>query len=75
MALIKNGEWESDVVKAARENHMWLNAFRCVRPTEEFCAEVGRSIIEMLNDPENLIRPEVALIDSEREMVIRINKS
>lgn len=26
-------------------DHIWLNAFKCIRPTDEFAAEVGRSII------------------------------
>ena len=26
-------------------DHIWLNALKCVRPTDEFAAEVGREII------------------------------
>ena len=26
-------------------DHIWLSAFKCIRPTDEFAAEVGRSII------------------------------
>ena len=26
-------------------DHIWLNAFKCIRPTDEFAAEVGRSVI------------------------------
>ena len=26
-------------------DHIWLNAFKCIRPTGEFAAEVGRSVI------------------------------
>ena len=31
-------DWESP-------NRLWLNAFACIHPTDEFAAEVGRSII------------------------------
>ena len=27
-------------------DHIWLNAFKCIRPTDEFAAEVGRSVID-----------------------------
>ena len=26
-------------------DHIWLDAFKCIRPTDEFAAEVGRSVI------------------------------
>ena len=26
-------------------DHIWLNAFKCIRPTDEFAAEVGRGVI------------------------------
>lgn len=26
-------------------DHIWLNAFKCIRPTDEFAAEVGRAVI------------------------------
>ena len=25
--------------------HLWLNAFKCIRPSDEFAAEVGRGVI------------------------------
>ena len=28
--------------------HMWLNGFKCIRPSDEFCAQVGRQLIEMV---------------------------
>ena len=26
-------------------DHIWLNAFKCIRPTDEFAAQVGRNVI------------------------------
>lgn len=31
-----------------RPTRLWLNAFSCVRPTDEFAAEVGRDVIRLL---------------------------
>ena len=67
--------WEADAVRAARANHMWLNAFQCVRPTDEFCAEVGRAVLQMLADRESTIESEYQLIGTERSLVMRFNKS
>lgn len=27
-------------------DHIWLNAFACIRPTDTFAADVGRAVIE-----------------------------
>ena len=73
--MIENENWNEDVLRTAEENHIWLNAFQCIRPSDEFLISVGRSVVDKLNDRANLIRPRVALIDSEREVIIRFNKS
>lgn len=39
----------------AESNHIWLNAFKCVRPTPEVCEQIGRQVLHMLNDEANLI--------------------
>lgn len=67
--------WEADVIRMAEGNHLWLNAFRCVRPTPRFAEEVGREVLKMLNDPENLIVSRTPLIESDRVLILRINKS
>jgi len=48
-------KWSKKVLQKAQENHIWLNAFDCVRPTPAFCESLGRSIINKLRDEENLI--------------------
>jgi hypothetical protein len=32
--------------KRAEGNHIWLNGFSCIRPSKEFCEEVGRMVIQ-----------------------------
>ncbi len=68
-------QWRADALRSARENHIWLNAFWCLRPSEEFCAKVGREILARLNNPDLTILSENQLVGNERELVIRINKS
>lgn len=70
---MKRKGWARDVVKAARGNHIWVNAFSCVRPTEQFCADLGRTVLRMLDT--NTIESEWQLVGNERELVLRVNKS
>lgn len=44
-----------EVLAAVDGNHIWLNAFSCVDPTDAFALMVGRQVLEMLNHKENLI--------------------
>lgn len=44
-----------DVLRAVKANHIWLNAFSCVNPTPKFCEDLGRQILEMLAQRENLL--------------------
>jgi hypothetical protein len=74
-------DYEREVLQSAENNHLWLNAFACVRPTEAFCAEVGREILRMLADDGNTIlsstcRPGGILEGlNQRVLVLRVNKS
>ena len=46
---------KDDVVKMVETNHIWLNAFKCINPTPEFCEKIGREIISKLNQRDNLL--------------------
>ena len=39
---------DSELVQMANDNHIWLNAFACINPTQGFLADVGRMILEKL---------------------------
>lgn len=70
--------WRADVLKAADENHIWLNAFGCINPTDDFLKDVGRSVLRMLDSAEttHVSRTGYLLeLPSQRELVVRINKS
>jgi len=67
--------YEQDVVEASRKNHIWLNAFSCIYPSDEFCRDLGRQIIDLLSHRESTIPSEYQLTGNERCLVVRINKS
>lgn len=62
-----------EAVKLVRDHpgveHLWLNAFSCINPTDEFAAEVGRSVIRkvMAHDADDVLE--------RRHIVLRINAS
>ena len=73
--------YRKDVLGMAGSNHIWLNAFSCIRPTDEFKLDLADSILAMLRQDENTIltsisRPGYAFEEvGQRELVLRINKS
>ena len=75
--------YDRDVLRTAKENHIWLNAFACVRPTTEFRLQLADQILAMLNDKSNLIYDHQDSTDENwrvlgkltPELIVRINKS
>ena len=43
VARLPRDDWTD--VDFEAPGHIWLNAFKCIRPTDEFAAEVGRAVI------------------------------
>jgi len=48
-------ELKEKVLKAANDNHIWVNAFSLIRPTEETYRNIGKAVVEMLQTKENLL--------------------
>lgn len=75
--------FDRDVLRAAQANHIWLNAFACVLPTQDFKIQLADQILAMLNDKEALIHDHQddknkamrALGKLTPQLIIRINKS
>ncbi len=79
-------EYEQDVVRSAEKNHLWINAFACVRPTKELCETIGREVLQKLGGQDKTI---VSILGRDghmldgfdktshmvRELVMRFNKS
>lgn len=55
--LHKNGKPVSDAEFREEAEHIWLNGISCIRPTDEFAAEVGRMIIAKVMSGELRTRP------------------
>jgi hypothetical protein len=74
-------KYRKEVLHMAESNHIWLNAFNCIRPTDQFKLDLADSILRMLKQDENTIltkisRPGFAFEGvGQRELVLRINKS
>lgn len=59
-----------NIAEMAEANHIWLNAFDCVRPTDQFKIALADTILNKLNDKENLISDEISDM-----LYLSINKS
>lgn len=70
-------DYEKDVLRAAQENHIWLNAFSCIRPTPEFLQKLGANVLHMLknDDLTILAGDELSRSIGYRDLIVRINKS
>ena len=69
-------ELDRRILKAVRENHIWLNAFACVRPTTEFKIELADAILAMLCDKDALLPAGEGLLGELTPMLyLSINKS
>jgi hypothetical protein len=48
VARRENEYTDAELIELAKANHIWLNAFSCIRPTPEFLAQVGAQVIACL---------------------------
>lgn len=60
-----------ELVKAAGDNRIWLNAFSMIRPTDDFLIDIGRTVVRMLN--ESKIRDD--FVGLSKVVYIRLNAS
>ena len=72
-------QYTEDVLKSVKYNHIWLNAFSCINPTEEFKLQLANDILDWLNkDGRTILCDYSEPLRStlkQKELVIRINKS
>jgi hypothetical protein len=50
-----NGELKAKIIAAAVDNHIWINAFSLIRPTDETLIGIGRAVVQMLQNKDNLL--------------------
>lgn len=61
----------TQVAKKAKDNHIWLNAFSCIRPTDEFKIDLANTILAKLNEPDCLLKTNTL----SEMLYLSINKS
>lgn len=49
------GQLKELVVTAAEQNHIWVSAFTLIRPTEKTYADIGRAVVAMMQERDNLL--------------------
>ena len=40
---------DAEKVEQLKDNHIWLNAFHCIRPSSSFLQDVGRMVVDKLD--------------------------
>ena len=67
------------VLDMADANHIWLSAFGCINPSAEFCEGLGRQVLQMLTQDDNLIPVRGEVGDRMSELTptlyLRVSKS
>lgn len=48
-------EHDKAILHSVEKNHMWINAFSLIRPTEETKIAIGEWVIDQLKDSESLV--------------------
>lgn len=63
---------DEQVAKMARDNHIWLDGFSCIHPTDKFLIELGYTILQKLNEKDKLLHKRTSLANM---LYLSINKS
>lgn len=77
-------EYKDLVYQQAEQNHIWLNAFSCINPSDQFLKEVGKMVIDKLKEKDCLIpssgitsdlKPLREISEMTPVLILRVNKS
>lgn len=58
-------EWQEKVINKVKENHIWLNGFSCINPTDKFKISLADSILKKLNSRDCLMSDNGITSDNE----------
>jgi len=61
---------KDELFNLAEANHIWLNGFACINPTDEFLKDIGKMVIDKLNASE--MRDFLGI---SKEIILTVNKS
>ena len=53
--ITTNKQLREAALKAACENHIWINAFTLIRPTDETYREIGKMVVGKLRERDALL--------------------
>ena len=48
-------ELKEAVLKSAQQNHIWVNAFTLINPSDETLQKIGAAVVQMMRNKENLL--------------------
>ncbi len=69
-------ELDVKVLQAAKDNHIWLNAFSCICPTDEFKLDLANTILRWLDTKALLLPASPSRLGELTPMLyLSINKS
>lgn len=71
----KKNMTDAEKVQMADDNHIWVNAFSCIRPTDEFLLGVGRTVIDKLNNSDMCCEILGEPLTGMKYLYLSINKS
>lgn len=74
----RNERYDADVLRSAEQNHMWINAFSTIRPTDDLKRQIGEYVLGLLGEPESTILSSYCdgtELLRQRCLVVRFNKS
>ena len=69
-----NKELKEKIIDKVDVNHIWINALSIINPSDDRCKEIGRTVINMLKNRENLLPSVYIDKESENEELTDIQK-
>ena len=68
---VTNKDLKNEIIKAVENNHLWINAFMLVNPSDELKKTIGSWVINSLRNKENLLP---MLLSDDNEKITEIQK-
>ncbi len=50
-----NNDLRKKIIDSIDSNHIWINALTIINPSDDTYKEIGRTVVHMLNNRENLL--------------------
>lgn len=70
-----NEDWAESALEQARDNHMWVNAFSTIRPTNELKMQIGGWVLELLSHSKKPGEHGMGDYNPPDEVIFRVNSN